>query len=95
MPRTVTNETFDSHGTLIHSEQVTVPSIIAGRHRETHQVVVGGAAMRIAPSSAATVVANLRAGAPVAATGQRQNGWLSVISDLGSGWLPEIALIAI
>ena len=42
MPTIVRNETWDQHGNLIHSEQVAIPSIIAGQHRETHQIAIGG-----------------------------------------------------
>lgn len=94
MPRIDRNEIFQN-GQLVSVEEISVPLPVAGQHIETHQVVIGGAALRLGPSSATPVVTNLPPASPVAVTGRGESGWLPVATDLGSGWLPEIAIIAI
>lgn len=95
MPRIETIQVNDPNGNVTHAEQVIAPLTIAGQHRETHQVVIGGAALRLGPSSATPVVTNLPPASPVAVTGRGESGWLPVATDLGSGWLPEISIIAV
>lgn len=95
MPRTVINETFDATGALVSSEQVTVPSIIAGQYAETHQVAVGGTTLRLGPAVTAPAITRLSAATPLFDTGQRMGSAALVVSDLGTGWVPFSALIAI
>lgn len=95
MPRTVTVETYDQQGALVSRTERQEPLIVAGQYRETHQVAVGGATLRVGPAPDAPTIAQLPMSTPVADSGQRQGLAAYVMTDLGTGWVALSKLIAL